>query len=112
METSEVKEAFDIVGKLATYTHQDTVAQANKEGFTKNQQLILDNKALFIPNGTWLTEEMKDAPRTDSFKWGFTTIPKTTKDAYSSTFTEEMYIPKGAKNIDIAKEFLAFMYSR
>lgn len=107
----EVKEAFDIVGKLATYTHQDTVAQANKEGFTKNQQLILDNKALFIPNGTWLTEEMKDAPRTDSFKWGFTAIPKTTKDAYSSTFTEEMYIPKGAKNIDVAKEFLAFMYS-
>ena len=58
-----VKKAFDTVGKLAKYIEKNTVSNANKEGFTKNQQLILDNKALFCPNGTWLPGEMKDAPK-------------------------------------------------
>ncbi|MDE8165234.1 carbohydrate ABC transporter substrate-binding protein [Erysipelothrix rhusiopathiae] len=109
----QVKETFNLVGKLLTYTHPDTVAQANGEGFTKNQQLILDNKALFIPNGTWLAGEMEKAPRTEGFKWGLTTAPVRTKgDAtYATTFAEEMYIPEGAKNVDLAKEFLTFVYS-
>lgn len=109
----ETKEAFEIVGKLAQYTHKDTVSQANGEGFTKNQQLILDNKALFIPNGTWLPGEMGDAPREEGFEWGFMSIPKTqaSGDTYSSTFTEEVYIPSDAKNVELAKEFIAFLYS-
>lgn len=107
----EVKQAFEIVGKLATYTHPNTVANANKEGFTKNQQLILDNEAIFCPNGTWLPGEMEKAPRADGFKWGFTALPKVTTDAYSTTFTEQMYIPEKAANKDLAKKFIAFCYS-
>lgn len=111
--SKEATKAFELVGKLAKYTHPDTVAQANKEGFTKNQQLILDNKALFIPNGTWLPGEMKDAPRASGFEWGFTALPKVTSDgdSYSYTFFEQMYIPSGAKNADLAKQFMAYMYS-
>lgn len=109
----ETKKAFEIVGKLAQYTHPDTVAQANKEGFTKNQQLVLDNKALFVTNGTWLPGEMEKAPRAEGFEWGFTAIPKLTADGktYSSTFTEEVYIPSDAKNKELAKEFITFLYS-
>lgn len=109
----EATKAFKLIGELAKYTHQDTVAQANKEGFTKNQQLILDNKALFIPNGTWLPGEMKDAPRANGFEWGFTALPKVAADgdAYSYTFFEQMYIPEGAKEVDLAKKFMAYMYS-
>ncbi|MEG0737104.1 MAG: carbohydrate ABC transporter substrate-binding protein, partial [Longicatena sp.] len=109
----QTKEAFEIVGKLAQYTHKDTVSQANGEGFTKNQQLILDNKALFIPNGTWLPGEMKDAPRAEGFEWGFISIPKVSAkgDTYASTFTEEVYIPSDAKNVELAKEFITFLYS-
>lgn len=112
-KSNDVKKAFEIVAKLATYTHKNTVANANKEGFTKNQQFILDNKALFCPNGTWLPSEMKDAPRADGFKWGFTALPKVTADgdAYSTTFVEQMYIPAKAANVDAAKEFIAFCYS-
>lgn len=112
-ENPKTKEAFELVGKLAQYTHKDTVAQANKEGFTKNQQLVLDDKALFIPNGTWLPEEMNEAPRVDGFKWGFTALPAYTTggDRYSSTFVEEVYIPEGAKNVTRAKEFITFLYS-
>lgn len=109
----KTKEAFEIVGKLASYTHEDTVSQANAESFTKNQQLILNNKALFIPNGTWLPEEMEEAPREDNFAWGMTAVPKVdaSSDAYASTFSEEIYIPKGAKNVDTAKKFLAYLYT-
>lgn len=112
-DSPEVKQAFEIVGELAKYTHPDTVSNANKEGFTKNQQLILDNKALFVPNGTWLPGEMEDAPRADGFEWGFMALPKLSEDelAYSYTFFEQMYILDGAKEVDLAKEFMAFMYS-
>ncbi|CAM3655636.1 carbohydrate ABC transporter substrate-binding protein [Erysipelothrix urinaevulpis] len=108
----KTKEAFELIGKLAEYVHPNTVAQANKEGFTKNQQLILENEALFIPNGTWLPEEMKDAPRVDGFEWGFAPIPAVGEgDRYASTFTEQVYIPKGAENVDGAKQFISFLYS-
>ncbi|MGB4984249.1 MAG: carbohydrate ABC transporter substrate-binding protein [Erysipelotrichaceae bacterium] len=112
-KNEKVKQAFDIVGKLATYTEANTVANANKEGFTKNQQLILDNKAIFIPNGTWLPGEMAEAPRVAGFEWGFTSIPAVTKggDRYASAWAEQMYIPTSAKNADLAKAFIAYSYS-
>ena len=112
-KSSEVRQAFDVVGELAKYTHENTVAQANGNDFAKNQQLILDNKALFIPNGTWLPGEMENAPRADGFEWGFTALPKVTEggDSYSFTFFEQMFIPAGAANEDLAKEFMAYMYS-
>lgn len=110
-----VKKAFDTVGKLAKYIEKNTVSNANKEGFTKNQQLILDNKALFCPNGTWLPGEMKDAPRAKGFEWGFTALPKLTADgdAYSTTFSEQLYIPTKSNkdNKELAKEFIAYCYS-
>ena len=68
----EVKKAFEIVGKLAQYVEPTTVANANGDNFKKNQQLVLDNKALFVPNGTWLPGEMAEAPRANGFEWGFT----------------------------------------
>lgn len=112
-ESDATKKAFDIVGKLATYTEENTVANANKEGFTKNQQAVLDNKALFIPNGTWLPGEMADAPRVEGFEWGFTALPKVDAagDAYATAFVEQMYVPKEAANADLAKEFIAYAYS-
>lgn len=112
-ETAEAKQAFDIVAKLATYTDKTTVANANNDNFTKNQQLVLDNKALFMPNGTWVTGEMAEAPRAEGFEWGFTSLPaaKEGGDRYSFTFFEQAFIPAQAKNIDMGKQFLAFLYS-
>lgn len=112
-DTPEAKQVMDIVAKLATYTEPTTVANANNENFLKNQQLILDNKALFMPNGTWIVGEMAEAPKADGFKWGFTALPAVTDggDRYSYTFYEQIWIPAAAKNIDLAKQFVAFMYS-
>lgn len=111
--TPEATKAFEIVTKLASYTHETTPANANNDNFQKNQQLILDNKALFMPNGNWVIGEMAEAPRADGFKWGFTALPAITEggDRYSYTFFEQAWIPGGAENADLGKEFIAFLYS-
>ncbi|HIY38536.1 MAG TPA: carbohydrate ABC transporter substrate-binding protein [Candidatus Agathobaculum merdigallinarum] len=112
-ETEEAKQCFDIVAKLAAYTEPTTPAQANDQDFTKNQQLVLDNKALFMPNGTWIVGEMAEAPRADGFKWGMTALPAVEEggDRYSYTWFEQAWIPAGAANQEAAKQFIAFLYS-
>lgn len=112
-QTPEATKVFEIIGKLASYTEKTTPANANDENFKKNQQLVLDNKAIFIPNGTWLPGEMADAPHAEGFEWGMTALPALTAggDAYSYTFFEQVWSPKEAKNPELAKEFIAFLYS-
>ena len=112
-DSAEGKQVIDILAKVAEYTHPSTPAQANGEDFKQNQQLVLDNKALFMPNGTWIVGEMADSPRAEGFKWGMTAIPAVdaSGDQYSFTWFEQAWIPKGAKNIDEAKQFIAFLYS-
>lgn len=112
-ETPEAEAAFDIIAKLATYTESTTPANANDNDFRKNQQLVLDNKALFMPNGTWITGEMADAPRAEGFEWGFTALPalKAGGEKASYTFFEQIWMPKGAENQDLGKEFIAYLYS-
>ena len=112
-ESENATKVFDLVGQLAKYTEGTTVANANNDNFTKNQQLILDNKAIFCPNGTWLPGEMADAPRADGFEWGFMAIPAVNAGGTGCSFCwfEQMWIPAAAQNQDMAKEFVAYMYS-
>ena len=112
-DTPEGQKVFEIVAKLATYTNPITPAQANDQDFTQNQQLVLDNKALFMPNGTWIVGEMAEATRAEGFKWGMTALPAVEAggDGYSYTWFEQAWVPAGAKNIDGAKQFVAFLYS-
>ena len=112
-DTPEAQKVFDIIGKLASYTEKTTPANANDNDFQKNQQLILDNKALFMPNGNWVIGEMKDAPRAEGFEWGFTALPAVEQggERASYSFFEQTWMPKEAKNQDLGKEFIAFLYS-
>ena len=112
-DSAEAQTCFDIVAKLATYTNPLTPAQSSDQDFTKNQQLVLDNQALFMPNGTWIVGEMADAPRADGFKWGMTALPALTEggDRYSYTWFEQAWIPTGSEHQDAAKQFVAFLYS-
>ena len=111
--SDQAKQALEIVAKLGEYTHETTVANANDDNFTKNQQLILDNQAIFMPNGTWVVGEMEEAPRAEGFKWGFTALPSATEggDGYSYTFFEQLWIPAAGENQELAKEFVAYVYS-
>ncbi len=112
-ESENATKVFELIGKLAGYTEGTTVANANDDNFTKNQQLILDNKAIFCPNGTWLPGEMAEAPKADGFEWGMTAVPAVNagENGTSFTFFEQMWIPAAAENQDLAKEFVAYMYS-
>lgn len=112
-ETPEAQQVFGIIEKLASYTEPTTPANANDNDFQKNQQLVLDDKAIFMPNGTWIVGEMAEAPRADGFEWGFTALPalETGKERASYTFFEQVWMPKGAENKDLGKEFIAYLYS-
>lgn len=112
-ETAEGKQVVEIITKLASYTEKSVPSNANNDNFTKNQQLILDNKAIFMPNGTWVTGEMAKAPRAEGFTWGFTALPavKEGGDQYSFTWFEQVWVPAKAVNKDEAKNFIAYLYS-
>lgn len=108
----EMNDIFKTLGKLAKYVEPTTVANATDEGFKKNQQLVLDDKALFMPNGSWIVGEMAATTPKD-FKWGMTAYPSFTKDGaqYAWSFFEQIWVPKAAKNIEEAQKFIAFLYS-
>lgn len=110
-ESEAADRVFAVMEKLSSYIEPTTVANATGDNFLKNQQLVLDNKALFMPNGTWVVGEMADAPRAEGFEWGFTALPAIDSDRYSFAFFEQGWIPKGAENKNLAKEFLAYLYS-
>ena len=113
-KTKEGKTVTDTIGRLVKdYMEPNTVANANvKDGFTKNQQAVIDGKALFMPNGSWVVGEM-EATTPKDFKWGVSAVPALTKDGKKAitTFTEQCWIPSEAKNKDDAKAFLKFIYS-
>ncbi len=112
-QTDEATAAFDIVTKLATYTESTTPANANNDNYRKNQQLILENKALFMPNGNWVVGEMADAPTADGFEWGFTALPAVEEggDQYAYTYFEQAWMPAEAEHVEEGKAFIAFLYS-
>ncbi len=74
---------------------------------------MLDNKALFMPNGTWIVGEMAEAPRAEGFQWGMTALPaaKAGGNGASYCWLEQAWIPAAAPNLDAAKQFVAFLYS-
>lgn len=110
---NEATPYFETVGKILEYLNPNTVAQANNESFTQNQLQVMKNEALFMPNGTWVVEEMKDAKGVaDGFEWGFMPLPSM-KDGerYAYSWFEQIFITQTAKEPELAKEFIAYLYS-
>jgi len=111
--TPEADEVLDIATRLLSYAAPTTVGYANEQDFTKNQQSILDGKTIFMPNGTWIVNEMAEAPRTDGFEWGLTPLPAVSEgaDRFITTSVESVWVPSAAKNTDAALDFVAYLYS-
>ena len=113
--SEEGKTVIDIISKLVSpdYLYADTVSNANaKDGFTMNQQAVIDGKALFMPNGDWVVNEMADTTPED-FHWGLLPLPALEEggERFVGSMTEQVWIPAQAKNVDDAKAFLEFIYS-
>ena len=112
-ETEAAESVFAILDKLADYTEVTTPANANDDNFQKNQQLVLDNKALFMPNGNWVIGEMAEAPRAEGFEWGFTALPAVTEGGERASYAwfEQVWMPGPAVNVEAGKQFIAYLYS-
>lgn len=110
-KSDAVRKTVGVIQKMADddVLLEGTVAMNH----TQSQTEFMLGKALFCPNGTWFESEMKDAPREDGFEFGFLGAPTFSKDdqMYVAAGIEQMYIPKGAKNPELAKEFLKFLYT-
>ena len=80
---------------------------------TESQSEMMLGKSLFITNGTWMESEMADAPREDGFEFAMAAMPTSSADGtqYVLDSCEQFSIPKAAKNPELAKEFLRFLYS-
>jgi N-acetylglucosamine transport system substrate-binding protein len=80
---------------------------------TESQSEMMMGKSAFIVNGTWMENEMADAPREEGFEFAMAAIPTNKADDlhYVMDSCEQFSIPKAAKNPELAKEFLRFLYS-
>lgn len=106
-----IRQVLENIARIGTdgYLMDGTVALDH----TQAQSQWLLGKALFHPNGAWVEGEMADAPREEGFEFGFSAPPviDMNADKYVSSSFEEIYIPAAAKNVELAKEFLAFQYT-
>lgn len=116
-ESEAATKVLETIAKLVSkdngYLFADTVANANaKDGFKINQQAVIDGKALFMPNGSWIVGEM-EATTPEEFHWGLMALPafEAGGERVATSFTEQAWIPKQAKNAEDAKKFLEFIYS-
>ncbi len=80
---------------------------------TQAQTAFMQGKAMFIPNGTWFEDEMKDSPREEGFQFGFLGVPsfETGKPMMALTDVQRLVIPAKAKSTELAKEFLKYLYT-
>ena len=110
---NEATPYFETVGEILKYLNPNTVAQANNESFTQNQLQVMKNESLFMPNGTWIVEEMKDAQGVaDDFEWGLMALPSMNEGKrYAYSWFEQIFITESTKEADLAKEFIAYLYS-
>ena len=80
---------------------------------TQAQTEFMKGKAMFIINGSWFEGEMKDAPREAGFEFGFLGVPSFHKGDPMTCLVnpETLMIPAKAKNPELAKEFLKYIYT-
>lgn len=114
-DSDEGKKVLETLATLVgpNYLEKDTVANANVDGgFTKNQQSMIDGKALFMPNGSWIIGEMAETTP-EGFSWRVMPLPAFEEggERVVTTMTEQVWIPAEAANVDDAKEFIKFLYS-
>lgn len=108
-----ITQMFEIIGKLADYMAPTTVENATQENFGMNQQLVLNNKALFMPNGSWIVDETAELSRADGFEWGVMPLPAAVEGGvrYAFSFFDQMWIAQNGENRELALHFLSFLYS-
>ncbi|MEK3748600.1 carbohydrate ABC transporter substrate-binding protein [Paenibacillus sp. FSL E2-8871] len=109
--SDSVRQIAEVLSAIAQkgYVMPGTV----KLSHTQAQAAFLQGKALFIPCGIWIENEMKGTPREEGFEFGFLAPPVFNKgdQRYVMSYLDSLFIPAKAKNIELAKEFLRYQYN-
>lgn len=110
-KTEPVKQVLDTIAKLGSneYLMEGTLGLNH----TQSQTDMMLGKAVFIVNGSWMENEMKDSPREAGFEFGMIPVPVFHKGdvRYILSSYEQFSIPLKAKNPELAKELLKFLYT-
>lgn len=110
-QTASVKKVLDTIARIGNggYLMEGTVGLNH----TQSQTDMMLGKAIFIVNGSWMENEMKDAPREEGFEFGMIPVPvfNAGDERYILSSYEQFSIPLKAKNPELAKEFLKFLYT-
>ncbi len=94
------------------YSNPATPSYANGDNFQKNQQMILDNEALFMPNGGAGYRRDGRCSRADGFG-GVSWLPAMEEEAATATqLLLRQCVPAGAENKDLAKVFMRLPVQR
>ncbi len=99
--------------KLASYTDGTVPANANDENYLKNEQLLLEDKVLFMPGESGILDQTAQETKAEGFEWGFAPVPsfESQKDQTLYTVISECWIPTAAADQELAKKFLVWSYS-
>lgn len=91
------------------YMSEDTITLT----YTQAQKRFLKGEALFLPCGNWFTQEMA-IDIEDEAAYGFMSVPTfdSTSERYATVMIEQLYVPKDAKHVELAKEFVAMQYEK
>ncbi len=99
------------------------LAQLSEEGFLDKDTLgmefpqtqieFVNDRAAFIPNGSWLENEMADSTP-EGFEMTFMPIPIKDADGnrYVTALDSTLFVPAGAKNYECIEAFLGVFYSK
>ena len=106
-EVREVLEAFVKAGQGYILPGSEAL------NHTQSQSELMMDHALFISTGNWVASEMADAPRTEGFEFAMAPAPTVSDDesSFIRNDGDTFIIPAEAKDQDLAKEFLRFLYS-
>lgn len=108
-EKPEVREVLQFYQDMVDrgYILEGSVALTH----TQAQTEFVQGNAVFCVSGSWIETEMADAAP-EGFQYGFlpTPVVKDGQQKYANIGFETFEIPAAAKNPELAKEFLKFLY--
>ena len=99
-----------IIGVIVQGAKDGTILLANSWS-EYCDQTIVGNQVAGVMNGNWIIPTIEQVAD-NSGKWALTTIPTLDggKEGYAANGGSSLYITGNCKNVDLAKEFLAYTF--
>lgn len=111
-QNPDFKKVFENLVRLKPYFAGDIYDAAKP---MDNEAQILNNKVLFVTNGSWMPKELARYPKADDFEYGFMPPPAFEQggDRYCYGMLEQIYALRtgNAEREKASKALLAYMYS-